>query len=109
MLSIWEFQDTSRIMRQATELTKWHETKIEEREVSRSGFYIPWTKAEINPVLGNAPKKYAAPVLPTQGRTRSSRDIFSRNREDRNASVLVVQGTSAISRAFIHQMSEVEK
>lgn len=60
MLSIWEFQDTSRIMRQATELTKWHETKIEEREVSRSGFYIPWTKAEINPVLGNDPKKYAA-------------------------------------------------
>lgn len=60
MLSIWEFQDTSRIMRQATELTKWHETKIEKREVSRSGFYIPWTKAEINSVLGNAPKKYAA-------------------------------------------------
>ncbi len=44
----------------STELTKWHETKIEEREVSRRSFYIPWTKAEINSVLENAPKKYAA-------------------------------------------------
>ena len=93
----------------STELTKWHETKIEEREVSRRGFYIPWTKAEINSVLGKRPEKVCGTVLPTQGGTRSSRDIFSQNREDRNASVLVVQGTSAISRAFIHQMSEVEK
>ena len=44
----------------STELTNWHEMKMQEREVSRRGFYIPWTKAEINPVLGNAPKKYAA-------------------------------------------------
>ncbi len=40
--------------------TKWHERKIQEREASRRSFYIPWTKAEINQVLGNAPKKYAA-------------------------------------------------
>ncbi len=45
---------------QSTELTKWHETKIKEREVSRRGFYIPLTKTEINPVLQNAPKKYLA-------------------------------------------------
>ena len=44
----------------STELTKWHEVKVQEREVSRRGFYVPWTKVEINPVLGNAPKKYAA-------------------------------------------------
>ncbi len=44
----------------STETTKWHERKMQEREASRRGFYIPWTKAEINPVLGNTPKKYAA-------------------------------------------------
>ena len=44
----------------STELTKWHEMKMQESEVSRRGFYIPWIKAEINPVLGNAPKNYAA-------------------------------------------------
>ena len=43
-----------------TEITKWHEKKIQEREVSRRGFYVPWTKAEIHPVLGNVAKKYAA-------------------------------------------------
>ena len=42
------------------ELTSWHERKTQERETSRHGFYIPWTKAEINPVLGKTPKKYAA-------------------------------------------------
>lgn len=42
------------------ELTKWHEMKMQEREVSRRGFYVPWTKAEINPILGNAPKKYTS-------------------------------------------------
>ncbi len=42
------------------EITRWHERKIQEREPSRRGFYVPWTKPEINAVLGNAPKKYAA-------------------------------------------------
>ncbi len=42
------------------ELSKWHEMKTQEREVSRRGFYIPWTEAKINPLLGNAPKKYAS-------------------------------------------------
>ena len=42
------------------ELAKWHEGKIQERETSRHGFYIPWTKDEINPILAKAPKKYAA-------------------------------------------------
>ena len=36
-----------------------HERKIQEREVSRRGFYAPWTRADINPVLGSSPKKYA--------------------------------------------------
>ena len=44
----------------STEITKWHESKIQGREVSRRGFYIPWTKAGINPVLRKALKKYAA-------------------------------------------------
>ncbi len=34
--------------------------KTQEREVSRRGFYIPWTEAKINPILGNAPRKYAS-------------------------------------------------
>ena len=42
------------------ELTSWHERKTQERESSRHGFYMPWTKAELNPVLGKTPKKYAA-------------------------------------------------
>ena len=43
----------------STEITRWHEKNIQEREVSRRGFYIPWTKG-VHPVLGNAAKKYAA-------------------------------------------------
>lgn len=42
------------------ETTKWHETKMQEREASRCGYYIPWTKVGIKPILGNAPKKYAS-------------------------------------------------
>ena len=42
------------------ELTRWHERKTQEREASRCGQYIPWTKNNINPMLGNAPKKYAS-------------------------------------------------
>lgn len=42
------------------ELAKWHEVKTQEREVSRRGFYIPWTEAKINAIHGNAPKKYAS-------------------------------------------------
>ena len=42
------------------ETIKWHETKIQEREASRCGYYIPWTRGGISPILGNAPKKYAS-------------------------------------------------
>lgn len=42
------------------EISRWHEKMIQERGVSRRGFYIPWTKAEIQLLLGNAPKRYAA-------------------------------------------------
>lgn len=34
--------------------------KTQERETSHHGFYVPWKKAEINPVLRKAPKNYAA-------------------------------------------------
>ena len=54
-------------------LTKWHETKIQEREVSRRGFYIDtW----------NCSEKI---VLPAQRRIRSSGDIPGQNRGDRNS------------------------
>ena len=43
----------------STEITKWYEKSIQEREVSRRGFYIPWTKGA-HPILGNIAKKYAA-------------------------------------------------
>ena len=46
------------------------------KEASRRGFYVPWTKKGLTPILGNAPKKVRFTVLPAQGRTRSSRDIF---------------------------------
>ena len=42
------------------ETIKWHETKMQEREASRCGYYIPWTRGGISPILGNAPKKYAS-------------------------------------------------
>lgn len=45
------------ITARSKEITKWHETKTQEREASRRGYYIPWTKSGLNPVLGNAPKK----------------------------------------------------
>ena len=33
---------------------------MQEREVSRRGCYVPWKKAEINSILGNAPEKEAS-------------------------------------------------
>lgn len=42
------------------ELAKWHKVNTQEREVSRRAFYILWTEAKINPILGNAQKKYAS-------------------------------------------------
>ena len=42
------------------ELDRWHEIKIQERESSRRGFYVPWIKGKINGVLGNTSKKYAS-------------------------------------------------
>ena len=44
----------------AKELIEWHQTQTQERETSRRGFYVPWTKNGINPTLGSAPKKDAA-------------------------------------------------
>ena len=48
------------VQARAQELTRWHELKIQERENSRRGYYIPWRKEVINPTLANAPKKYAS-------------------------------------------------
>ena len=31
---------------------------MQEREASRCGYYVLWTRGGINPILGNAPKKY---------------------------------------------------
>ena len=42
------------------ELTNCHERKTQEREASRYGYYIPWTKNSINPILGSTSKKYAS-------------------------------------------------
>ena len=39
------------------ELTSWHERKTQAREASCYGYYIPWTKSNINPTLGSTPKK----------------------------------------------------
>ena len=56
------------------ESTKWHEMKIQEREASRRGFYVPWTKAD----TWKRPEKIRLTVLPTQIRTRSNRDFLAR-------------------------------
>ena len=42
------------------ELSTWHLLKAQEREDSRRGFYISRAKFGIDPILGKAPKKYAA-------------------------------------------------
>ena len=41
------------------EITKWHETETQKREAC-CGYYIPWTKSSLNPMLGSAPKKFAS-------------------------------------------------
>ncbi len=41
---------------QAQELTRWHETKSQEREISRRGFYIPRLEKGISKVLGSTSK-----------------------------------------------------
>ena len=33
------------------ELAKWHEIKTQESDISRRGYYVPWTKGGINPTL----------------------------------------------------------
>ena len=48
------------VQARSQELTNWHEIKRQERENSRLGYYIPWTKESINSALANAPKKYAS-------------------------------------------------
>lgn len=37
----------------------WHKTETLDREASRRGYYISWTKEGISLILGSAPKKYA--------------------------------------------------
>lgn len=41
-------------------LTRWHEMKIQERETSRQGFYIPRVEKGMSKVLGSTAKKYAS-------------------------------------------------
>lgn len=48
---------------QAQELTRWHETKSQEREMSRRGFYIPRLEKGMSKVLGSTSKKYASRYL----------------------------------------------
>ncbi len=45
------------------ELAKWHETKIQERETSQRGFYIPQVEKGMSKVLGHTAKKYASRYL----------------------------------------------
>ena len=48
---------------QAQELTRWHETKRQERETSRRGFYIPRLEKGMSKVLESTSKKYASRYL----------------------------------------------
>ena len=48
---------------QAQELTRWHETKSQERETSRRGFYIPRLEKGMSKLLRSASKKYASRYL----------------------------------------------
>lgn len=41
-------------------IARWHETKTQERETSRRGYYVPRTKEGISLILGNSSKKYAS-------------------------------------------------
>ena len=41
-------------------IAKWHKVEIQEREISRRGYYIPRTKEGISLILGNTSKKYAS-------------------------------------------------
>ena len=45
------------------ELAKWHEIKIQERETSRRGFYIPRVEKEMSKSLGHTAKIYALRYL----------------------------------------------
>ncbi len=38
----------------------WHKMAIQDRETSRCGCHIPWTKRDIGLILGSAPKEYAS-------------------------------------------------
>ena len=42
------------------QISVWHEQKAKEREANRRGFYIPYLKTQIHPLLGRATKLYAA-------------------------------------------------
>lgn len=48
---------------QSAELARWHEIKIQEREVSRRGFYISRLEKGMSKVLGSTSKKYASRYL----------------------------------------------
>lgn len=48
------------VQTRSQELIKLHEVKIQERENSRLGYHISWTKEGINPTLANSAKKNAS-------------------------------------------------
>lgn len=42
------------------ELTRWHEAKIQERETSRRGFYIPRVEKRMSKIPGGTAKNYVS-------------------------------------------------
>lgn len=59
-------------------ITKWHKTRMHEKETSYCGYYIPWTRGGINPILGNAPKKYASRYSQLKVGNRAVRTFLAR-------------------------------
>ena len=61
--SLLTYVERELIESQAQELTRWHETKRQEREISRKGFYIPRLGKGMSKVLRSTSKKYASRYL----------------------------------------------
>ena len=91
------------------ELAKWHEVKTQERDISRRGYYVPWTKGGINTTLANAPKKICIAVLLAESRTWRGRDFSSKNKSYRDTRMLVMRRNRAIRWTTVCQLPKMEE
>ena len=90
-----------------SQLWAWHDQKTKERESRKSGFYVPFSKAEMDPLLGKTKKVLPIAILPTENWTWGYWYVLQQNRSKRDRRVLVVWRRRAIRHTSVHKVPEM--